>query len=363
MHHILVMGAGKIGSLIAFLLAKSQKYQVFLADVRDDYLYQQHLQQFKNFQYIKLDAKDEKNISAFVQSQKIIAIVSCLPFYCNIALAKVAAANHLHYFDLTEDVETTDAVQKIAANLKQAFVPQCGLAPGFINIIANHLMQSFTEIDTVKLRVGALPQYSSNALQYALTWSTEGLINEYGNLCRAVIDGKEMNVLPLEGLEEIEIDGALYEAFNTSGGIASLADTYANKLKNLNYKTMRYPGHCEKMKFLMDDLQLNTDRKTLKHILERAIPTTLDDMVIVYSAVTGKDKHIFTEKNYVKKFYPKEINGIRFSAIQLTTASSLCCVLDLVLNNASHFQGYIRQEQFSFTDFAKNEFGKYYIEA
>lgn len=363
MHKVLVMGAGKIGSLIAFLLATSQEYQVFLADVRETYLYQPELQQFKNFQYTILDAKDDKSISTFVQSHKINAIVSCLPFYCNIGLAKIAAANQLHYFDLTEDVETTDAVQKIAAKATHAFVPQCGLAPGFINIIANHLMQFFTSIDTVKMRVGALPQHSSNALQYALTWSTDGLINEYGNLCRAIIDGKEINLLPLEGLEEIELDGATYEAFNTSGGIASLAETYANKLKNLNYKTIRYPGHCEKMKFLMDDLQLNSDRKTLKTILERAIPTTVDDVVIVYSAVTGMIQTTLTEKNYVKKFYPQEINGIRFSAIQLTTASSLCCVLDLVLNDATHFQGFIRQEQFSFADFAKNKFAKYYVQA
>ena len=99
------------------------------------------------------------------------------------------------------------------------------LAPGFISIIANDLMRHFPTLDTVKMRVGALPTNISNALQYSLTWSTDGLINEYGNLCQAIENGEKVDLLPLEGLEEIKIDGLTYEAFNTSGGIGSLVQT------------------------------------------------------------------------------------------------------------------------------------------
>ena len=88
-----------------------------------------------------------------------------------------------------------------------------------------------------------------------MTWSTDGIINEYGNLCQSIVDGKEVDVLPLEGLEEIEIDGTLYEAFNTSGGLGSLAETYGGSVKTMNYKTIRYPGHCEQMRLLMNGLQ------------------------------------------------------------------------------------------------------------
>ena len=108
-----------------------------------------------------------------------------------------------HYFDLTEDVEVTRAVRAIATGANHAFVPQCGLAPGFISIAAAELITHFDELRSVKLRVGALPQHPNNVLKYSLTWSTEGLINEYGNPCQAIVDGRVLDVAPLEGLEEI----------------------------------------------------------------------------------------------------------------------------------------------------------------
>src|SRR6185312_1733843 len=128
-----------------------------------------------------------------------------------------------NYFDLTEDTKTASAVTELSQHATTAFVPQCGLAPGFISIVANQLMQHFPSLDSVKMRVGALPINISNALQYSLTWSTDGLINEYGNLCQGIVNGKEVQLLPLDDLEEIKIDGLTYEAFNTSGAIRSLA--------------------------------------------------------------------------------------------------------------------------------------------
>lgn len=360
MHTVLVIGAGKIGSLISFLLAHSNKYSVHLADIQAENPHVQRLGDLKNFKYSQLDANDAEKISAFVKENKIEAIISSLPFYCNVAIAKVAAANNLHYFDLTEDVQTTKAVEELAKNAKSAFVPQCGLAPGFISIVANDLMKNFPTLDTVKMRVGALPTNISNTLQYSLTWSTDGLINEYGNACNAIENGQHIDLLPLEGLENIKIDGLTYEAFNTSGGIGSLAQTYDGKVKHMSYKTIRYPGHCSKIRFLMNDLKLNEDRDTLKRIFEHAIPKTYQDVVLVYVSVTGTQDHQFIEENYVKKFYPKRIDGHRWSAIQLTTASGICAVVDLVLNNPEKYHGFVKQEQFTLNDLTSNQFGEYY---
>lgn len=360
MHHVLIIGAGKIGSLIAFLLSRSKDYFVYLADIQKENPNVKNLGQLPNFEYVLLDAKNHDQLVSFIKTNKIKIVISSLPFYCNVAIATVAAEHNLHYFDLTEDVETTKAVSKLAQKASSAFVPQCGLAPGFISIIANHLMQHFPDLDTVKMRVGALPINISNALQYSLTWSTDGLINEYGNECFAIEHGKPVMLMPLEGLEKIKIDGLTYEAFNTSGGIGSLADTYRDKVKQLSYKTIRYPGHCAKIKFLMNDLKLNDDRETLKRIFERALPKTHQDVVLVYVSVTGKRDQQFSEENYVKKFYPKNIAGINWSAIQLTTASGVSAVVDLVLSHPKKYHGFIRQEQFSFEDLINNRFGKYY---
>lgn len=363
MHPILIIGAGKIGSLISYLLAHSKDYQVFLADVLTDNPQVKRLGQLPNFKYEALNAEDTNAIAAVVRKNNIKAVVSSLPYYCNVAIAKMAAQEKINYFDLTEDVATTDAVQKIAKlSPDSAFVPQCGLAPGFISIVANDLMRNFSSLNTVKLRVGALPTNISNALQYSLTWSTDGLINEYGNLCHGIEGGQEVELLPLEGLEEIKIDGLTYEAFNTSGGIGSLAHTYKNKVERLSYKTIRYPGHCTKIKFLMNDLQLNTDRDTLKRILERTLPKTYQDVVLVYVSVKGIQDEQLIEENYVKKFYPKRLNGDRkvFSAIQMTTASGVCAVVDIVLGNPNQYHGLVRQEQFSFNELINNRFGEYY---
>lgn len=360
MHHVLVVGAGKIGSLIAFLLIQSKQYSVFLADKQKNNPHIQGLEKFSNFKYVNFDAGNEAEVDEFLQNNKVSAVISSLPFFCNIGIAKAAQKFNLHYFDLTEDVETTQAVEEIAKNAQGSFVPQCGLAPGFISIIANHLMRGFPEIHTVKMRVGALPMNSSNALHYSLTWSTDGLINEYGNLCNGIINGESLTLLPLEGLEQVEIDGLVYEAFNTSGGIGSLADTYSGKVKNLSYKTLRYPGHCSKIKFLMNDLKLNEDRETLRRIFENAIPKTLQDVVLVYVSVTGKKDGTLIEENYVKKFYSEEIGGRLWSAIQLTTASGICAALDLVLENPQKYKGFVKQEQISFDDLTQNYFGSYY---
>lgn len=360
MRNVLVMGAGKIGSLIAFLFAYSNNYSVYLADNQPQVASMQKLTHLPNFSYLELDAHDREAISATIQKNNIEAIISSLPFTSTLSIAKVAAENQIHYFDLTEDVKTTQAIHELSANTTKAFVPQCGLAPGFISIIAQHIMHQFEKLDTVKMRVGALPINVSNELKYALTWSTDGLINQYGNVCHAIENGKKVALQPLEGLEKINLDGLDYEAFNTSGGIGSLGDSYYKKIVNLSYKTIRYPGHCEKMKFLMNDLRMNEDRETLKRIMEHAIPRTYQDVVLVYVSASGWQHNQFIEKNYVKKFYPKNIGGVEWGAIQLTTACSLCSVVDLVFSNQEKYHGFIRQEQFDFNAFSQNTFGEYY---
>jgi saccharopine dehydrogenase-like NADP-dependent oxidoreductase len=197
------------------------------------------------------------------------AVVSCAPFHCNPLIAERAKAHGVHYFDLTEDVEVTQKVKDLAEGSKTLFAPQCGLAPGFITIAANHLMKSMTEVSDLRLRVGALPRYPSNRLKYNLTWSTEGLINEYCNPCESVENGQLTTVPPLEQLERLTIDGVDYEAFNTSGGLGTLAITLKDRVKNVNYKTIRYPGHCDLMKFLLHDLQMQDQQgAAARHLRE-----------------------------------------------------------------------------------------------
>lgn len=361
MHHILVLGAGKIGALVSGLLGESASYQVQLADARPGAAKQvAEAHGLDSIQAFDLDASDKAALMAHVRDHRPTSVVSGLPYFCNRAVAEVAREEGLHYFDLTEDVAVTEEVRRIAKGAEQVFAPQCGLAPGFISIAANELIQHFDELRAVKLRVGALPQHPNNVLKYSLTWSTDGVINEYGNLCKAIVDGEEVDVLPLEGLEAIEIDGKKYEAFNTSGGLGSLGETYRDRVTTMNYKTIRYPGHCDQMRLLMNGLKLNHNRDTLKHILENAVPQTLQDVVIIYAAVNGMQDGEFREENYVNRVYPQVVAGRLWSAIQITTAAGVCSVIDIVMSDPTQYHGFVTQEQFRLQDILDNRFGHYY---
>ncbi len=365
MRKVLLLGAGKIGSLITTMLAESGGYEVHVGSLETDEMKKLVTElALSHATVFPLDAQDEqvldKIMSGHNGDSKFDTVISSLPYYCNTLVADLAAKHGLNYFDLTEDVGVTRHVRNVSKDSDKIFMPQCGLAPGFISIVANGLMKNFEMVDMVKMRVGALPVNPNNALKYSLTWSTDGLINEYGNTCYGIENGEFIAMQPLEGYETITLDGVLYEAFNTSGGLGTLCETYDGAVRTMNYKTLRYPGHCKKINLLMNELRLNEDRATLKRILERAIPKTLQDVVLVYVAVAGKRNGQFLEESYVNKIYPQQIAGKLWSSIQVTTAAGICSVMDVVLEDNERFSGFVTQESVTLEALTSNRFGKYY---
>ncbi len=166
MQDILVLGAGKIGVLISGLLAECGDYRIQLADSKPGVAAEvADAHGSENVVPFELDAGDKDKLAQHVHEHKPMAVISGLPYFCNEAVAEVARDEGLHYFDLTEDVAVTEAVRKLAEGSKQVFAPQCGLAPGFISIAANELIQHFDSLHSVKLRVGALPQHPNNVLK------------------------------------------------------------------------------------------------------------------------------------------------------------------------------------------------------
>jgi saccharopine dehydrogenase-like NADP-dependent oxidoreductase len=361
MRHILLLGSGKIGRMIAKFLAGSGDYRVRVADADTDSL--ARLKQRADVETVRLDAGDSQALAKALKGCD--AVVSALSFRFNPAVAEAALKAGVSYFDLTEDVQTTRLVHEIAqqARVGQVFVPQCGLAPGFISIAAHHLTRLFDKLDAVYMRVGALPQFPSNALKYNLTWSTDGLINEYCNPCEAIHDGRRVEVLPLEGLEHFSLDGVRYEAFNTSGGLGTLCETLDGRVRSVNYKTVRYMGHQHLMAMLVNELRLNERREMLKDILEHAVPVTFQDVVVTFCTVSGQRKGQFVQISDARKIYHQEIDGEIWSAIQITTAASLCAVLDLHFGGALPDSGLVKQEQVDLDTFLANRFGRYYQKA
>jgi saccharopine dehydrogenase-like NADP-dependent oxidoreductase len=355
--NILVIGAGHIGQVVADLLAQSGDYHVVLADRSADAL-QALGPDTEHRQARVLDVSDSAALRAALRG--CFAVLSAAPFHLTFAVAQAARDVGVHYLDLTEDVASTRRIRALADGASTAFIPQCGLAPGFISIVAADLIGRFERLDSVRLRVGALPAYPSNALNYNLTWSTDGVINEYIEPCEAIVDGRRCDVPALEEREEFSLDGVLYEAFNTSGGLGTLCETLNGRVRTLNYRTIRYPGHAAIMKALLHDLRLKDRREVLKDILEKSLPATMQDVVIVFVTVAGWRGGQLLQDTYAHKIYSGVVGGQLRSAIQITTASSLCAMLDLLAEGRLPQIGFVRQEEVPLASFLGNRFGAVY---
>jgi saccharopine dehydrogenase-like NADP-dependent oxidoreductase len=359
MRRIVVVGAGEIGAVIAGMLDTAGDYRVSVVDRSAERL--AGLTASPAVRRIEADAADPDRLRPVLQDA--FAVLNAAPYRLTEAVARAAFGARAHYLDLTEDTAGARAVRALAATADKAFIPQCGLAPGFVTIVANDLVARFDEVLDVSLSVGALPQFPTNSLGYNLTWSTEGLINEYCEPCEAIVDGRRCLIQPLEDCEAFALDGIAYEAFNTSGGLGSLCETLEGRVRNLSYRTIRYPGHAALMKTLLGDLRLRERRDLLKDILEAAVPRTTQDVVILFVSATGRRRGRLTQETYAHKIYAGEAGGARRSAIQITTASSLCAVLDLLAEGRLPQSGFVRQEDVPLQAFLDNRFGRAYLAA
>tara|TARA_X000000368_G_scaffold70919_1_gene51523 strand:- start:335 stop:1342 length:1008 start_codon:yes stop_codon:yes gene_type:complete len=330
---IAIVGSGNIGWALRQLLEND--YDLKQGDIADGF-----------------DALDIEQVKDFLKGND--AVISAGPFKVNKNIAKVAADFGIAYFDLTEDVETTEYIKTLES--KSILMPQCGLAPGAINICAAGMMKEFDKVNEVLMRVGALPRFTTNEMSYYLSWSTNGLINEYCNEADAIYEGKPVKVMPLEGIEKIVIEGESFEAFNTSGGCATMCETYEDEIENLTYKTIRYPGHVSHMKFLFNDLHLKKNKEILEKLFDKEVPRTKNDVIIFFVKVIGVIDGVLQEKTYLRKIYGDE----KLSAIQLTTASGVCSALKMYLDGKITNQGFTKQESLSWDDFLNNNFGKVY---
>jgi saccharopine dehydrogenase-like NADP-dependent oxidoreductase len=348
-----IVGAGKVGATIATLL-ESCKFctGVLLADTRSNI----DLKGLKKSRFKQVDVKDAAELAAFVKG--VDALVSAAPYFLNKTIASACAAAGVSYFDLTEDVETTQFIRELARKSpKVTFMPQCGLAPGAINIVGGSLASSLDQVRLCEMRVGALPGDASNQMKYYLSWSTAGLINEYCQVGEALFGGKLVGTMPLDGVERITIDGVEYEAFNTSGGVATMCETFAGKVQELNYKTMRYPGHRDLMKFLLHDLNLAPRQELVTQIFDQEVPLTENDVVVFYVNVIGRDDaNGLKQRSFIKKMHGDVIQGRKLNAIQLTTAAGIVGVLELFAKKKLG-PGFVRQESVSLKDFLGTKWG------
>jgi saccharopine dehydrogenase-like NADP-dependent oxidoreductase len=350
---VLVLGAGRVGGLIAAMLAKTGDFAVSVADSSEE-----QLRRFDGapFGAFWLDAGNVRTIDEAMDG--VDTVINACPPDVHLVIARAARKNGLNYFDLSEDSKSLRDIKAIAKDAKAAFVPQCGVSPGFVSIVTRDLARRLDPPLDIGVRVGALPRYPTNRLKYGLTWNTDGLFGEYTEPCEAIRNSKRVGIEPLGEREEISLDGQPYEAFTTANGLGTLCETTEGEVRNLTFKTLRYPGHLELIRFLMDDLGMRHRRDLFKTVFENGLPRIHQDVVLIFITVSGRRGLRVVQESYVKKLYAENDED---SALQTASAAALCTMVDLLRGGAVTRTGYVRQEDVDLATFTGNRFGRYFV--
>ena len=278
-------------------------------------------------------------------------MLDCLPGSMAPKMAQFAKDFHLHYANLTEYVAETNEIMALAKNATTGFVLQTGLAPGYIDILANGLFQQFCsdfevdKVDKLELKVGALTDHAVAPHYYGFTWSPVGVATEYLKDTIVVRNFKKINLPSLSERSVIIINGIAYEDDLTSGGAADLPDALAEKVRSLDYKTLRHPGHYAWIQEQLVGLGNTKNPITaLQQKMEAQIPHTEDDQIILYAAVEGKDTNgTLRRREIAKRILPKTVGKYQLRAIQTTTAAPLLQAAQLLLE--SSYNGVVMQSQ------------------
>lgn len=365
---ILIAGAGGIGKATGLILAceKKSKFKILIGDRYLDAANAAAEYINKGASNIAAEGfhfpSDGTNESLSKALEKSDIILDCLPGSEAPRLAQMAHDNDCHYANLTEYVKETDEVTAIAKNSNKGFILQTGLAPGYINVLSHHLFLKFTsmynvdKVDSIDMKVGALSKHARHPYYYAYTWSPIGVATEYIKDALVVEDYKTNAIASLSKTEKILIDGIQYEDDFTSGGAADLPVALAGKVKNLSYKTIRYPGHYDWARRIIKDTPQGKNKVDyLNTTMLDAIPAVEDDVVIVFSSVKGKDdKGVLRAIEKSIHVYPSTVGTETLRAIQTTTAAPLCEAAILLLSGK--YQGPVFQSQIDTNSFLNGSF-------
>jgi saccharopine dehydrogenase-like NADP-dependent oxidoreductase len=350
--NVAVLGVGKVGLLAATFLHQAG-FQVVALDQRAP-------KQATSFPVRTIDLTDVAALRAELAGMD--AVLSCLPYHLNPTIALEAYQLGIHYFDLTEDVGTTQAIVEMSASSTGLMAPQCGLAPGFVSIVAASQAETFDVCRSIRMRVGALPQHPTGLLGYAFNWSPEGVVNEYLNDCEVLEEGVRKWVSAMEWRETLYVDGTQLEAFTTSGGLGTMCETYHGRVANLDYKTIRYPGHMDLMNFFFHELLMRERRSLAGEILTNAKPPVSDDVVYVHVSSEGHIDGHLRRQEFVRSYTPKVVAGTRNTAIAWTTAGSVAAVIEMVRDGSLPSQGLLKQEHIALDKFLATPTGRLFAE-
>lgn len=348
LNKIAVLGLGKVGTLAAKLLHQNG-FAVTAFDSRKP-------QDALPFATQTVDLATDAGIHAVTHT--FDAVLSCLPYRLNARIATAAHTSGTHYFDLTEDVPTTKTIIDLSKTSRGLMAPQCGLAPGFVGIVGAAQVGLFEKCRSLRLRVGALPQNPTGLMAYAFNWSPEGVVNEYLNDCEVIEDGVRKTVSSMEWIETVYVEGVMLEAFTTSGGLGTICETFHGKVANVDYKSMRYPGHMRLMNFFFHELLMRERRELAGEILTNAKPPVNNDVVYVHVSSEGTLDGRLQRREFVRAYRPIDIAGAQQTAIAWTTSASVVSVIQMVRDGQLPQRGFLKQEEIPLDKFLATSTGR-----
>jgi len=355
---ILVLGAGRMGHGAVYDLVHNSAdvEQVTVADFHLDKAEAVASAVGGSVDARQIDASDNAAVLELMRGHN--SVISCVNYWYNESLSRAAIAARANFCDLGGNNYVVDEQLAMDADAKAAgvnIIPDCGLAPGMVSILAMHGAKQFDEIEEIHIRVGGLPQDPQPPLNYQLVFSVEGLINEYIEVARVIRDGRVTEVESMTEIEPLEFDGfPPLEAFQTSGGTSTLPDTFLGKIRELDYKTIRYAGHCEKFKAMIDlglcssdeitvDYQKLTPRKVFGELLQRHLPADGPDYVLVRLDFVGKSDGQMRRLRYDIVDKLDESTGM--SAMMRTTAFPASIITQMMARGDVLVRGATPQEK------------------
>jgi lysine 6-dehydrogenase len=356
---ILVLGAGRMGHGAVYDLVHNSPAVESVTVADFDLKKAEQIVEAVGTDRVKAHHIDVSNYSDVVElMKKHDSAISCVNYWYNAELSKAAIETNTNFCDLGGNNYIVDeqlAMDEAAKNAEINIIPDCGLAPGMVSILAMHGAKRFDEVKEIHIRVGGLPQHPKTLLEYQLIFSVEGLINEYIEAARVIRDGKISEVESMTEIESLEFEGfPPLEAFQTSGGTSTLPDTFLGKIKELDYKTIRYAGHCEKFKTMIDlglcsseevliDYQKVTPRKVLANLLTTYLPADEPDYVLVRLEFVG------TKNGETKKLrfdiVDKQDETTGLSAMMRTTAFPASIIAQMMASGDVLMRGATPQEK------------------
>ncbi|MEX1207990.1 MAG: saccharopine dehydrogenase C-terminal domain-containing protein [Acidimicrobiia bacterium] len=350
MSQIAVLGAGIVGRAAAWDMVR-RGHSVVIADV--DRTAVDQAATVSGATGSNLDVTDPTALKAFLEGVELV--VSAVPYALGFEVARIAVDSGTHYLDFGGNPTivgrqlTLDAAARRAG---VAVVPDCGLAPGMANVLAVGAVEALGDgpIDEVRLRVGALPAVPTGALGYQLAFNPAGLVNEYDEPCEILAGGKYATVEPLTETEDVAWPGwGPLEAFHTAGGSSSLPRMWEGRVTELDYKTLRFPGHAHPLR-AMREIGLFSEepqpdsgiapRTVLLEALRRHLPSGADDVVLVRVWATATRNG---ERRTVGYQVDDRHDGT-FSALARTTAFPATALAHLLLTGEVDTRGAVTMD-------------------